>query len=186
MKSFFVKITLFLSCFAIGAGLVWGLRFSRGHAAGAAVKVETTKVSKIRNGKGLEVKFKQIVETQNGLAVEFEITNFENESYFYSSYNEENGTDPLFALHQLKINGREENMRWCGTGLREFELESGESIIFRVYNLSFNWQKNKSIEYGFYFRRDAPAEQSRLYWSEKLPVDDATARILLQEKEKYK
>ena len=149
----------------------------------AEAEVEGVVPQKIRKGKGLEVKFDKFVKTENGLWADFEITNFEDKPYFYRSDMGGNLNAPFFALYQLRINGKDVNMMWCGTGLKEFELKPGESKIFRVFNLGYHWKKNKSVLVGFHFRSEG-SKESQIYWSENLPIDSSTMNLLLKEKEK--
>jgi hypothetical protein len=128
MKKIFLKSIVFFACLAVGGLPFWSSGYLIGNAEGGSENalqppsvidttpsmIETT-VEKKR-GKGLEVRVKEIVDTGQGLAVDFEITNFEDESYFYNSYEQTTNAEPIFLLYSVKINGKEENLGGAGPG----------------------------------------------------------------------
>ncbi len=185
MKNHGSKIAVFLLSFVIGIGFVWSLSLFINNAevrpeSEMKPEPEFETVVKKKQGNGLEVKFKEFVETENGSVADFEITNYESEPYFYHSYRQENALEPLSMLFQVKINGKEEKIYWCGTGLEAYELKPGETKIFRVWNVNSHWKKGKSIQFGFNFGKGSD-KKYQTFWSEILPIDDSTAKRFLRE-----
>ncbi|HEY8562716.1 MAG TPA: hypothetical protein VIL74_20230 [Pyrinomonadaceae bacterium] len=189
MKKYTIRIACFILTFAVGFGLAdllqWAEKTSRTNKAESTAPNNVNQSADVpKRGAGLEVRFREIINTENGLVADFEITNHGAASYFYSSYEENDTTGPFFALYQVKLNGKKENLGWCGTGLQSFALKSNETKIFRVHDLSRHWEKGVSLQYGFLFRRN-DEQKPQTYWSGEIPIDEAAARLLIAEKENF-
>lgn len=189
MKKNSYRIAACLLTFAIGVGLVSIFKSStRLEYNFKAFENNESEQTAFYGKKSfdIEVKFKEFVETEYGLAADFYVTNQGAESAFYRSYSEAKDGEPASIFYEVKVDGKIIYQWRCGTGLMNFEFRPGETRAFRVNGgaLGTMWEKGKSLEVGFFFHTDAD-KRSVLFWSENLPVNEKVAGQLLKDKKRY-
>jgi hypothetical protein len=117
------------------------------------------------NGK-IEVIFKGFVKTDQGLLVETEIINHNTKPAKYWSQSDN------FLHFFIKFNDKAKDMRWCGTGMKEFQLLPGESLksklSARVFEDYLDKKGNLQIGFGFVCEKN----KYRQYWSRKFQIPD--------------
>jgi hypothetical protein len=203
MKRLALKITALLVAFAVGVTVVWifnTLNFASNIDFTNESKIDFTNeqvsqeipILKLNTKKlyptspdgKIEINFIEFSTSKDGLIAEFEVINRNTKPALYSAYSYK-GIDELANLQpQFKINGIHEQLWYCGTGLEEFELKSGESKIIKLNGQSLNNYLNKAnqsiqVGYWFSFRK---SKQAKIFWSEKLQIpDSAKAQLKAEE-----
>lgn len=185
IKKYGPRMTFFVFGLAIGIGFVWlsGLSAVNKWVCSSdvdRVSLENEKITVNERKTGLEIRFKEFVETKDGLAADFEITNHDNEFYTYSAYQPGVGQSFVYFLPRLKLDGKIIEEFRCGMGLKDYLLKSGETKIFRydTGHLSFFWKKEKNFQISFYFKKEN--QEYKEYWSEKLPINESLQEQLLK------
>lgn len=192
MKKYGLKITFFILSFVFGLLLVWFLNvcfksYETYQIDNINLTSETEKTIEKSQKKGITIDFKEFISTKDGLAVDFEITNNGAEIEIFSAYNETDGIEPTYTLPEIKVNGEHLYISQCGTGLMSYVLRPGETKIIRFnsWTLSRFWKEDESFQVGFWFRKIS-TKDSKLYWSEKLPITDSIgAKLLKEQKQKW-
>ena len=137
MKKYGLKILVGLITFAIGVVISWinptgTITYKNCELSQTPIQNVITPTN--RNGK-IEIRFKGYGRTENRPTLIFEITNYNLKSAKYWSFSERT-ISPF-----VKFNGKKREELRCGTGLKEFNLQSGESftteIMADVYTREF-------------------------------------------------
>jgi len=101
--------------------------------------------------------------------LKFRVTNFAGSPVTYMAYAEKS-----LELPMIEINGEEIGLRYCGTGLEDFQLASGEALEVKVPVGLFDHRMPEggaSVRIGYYFREgesDGTISWSQSIWMEKL------------------
>jgi hypothetical protein len=137
----------------------------------------------------LGIRFREFVQTDQGLAADFEITNYSPDAYIYRASFSSEVNDPVYAFPHLKINARPVDVWTCSTGYSEFDLKPGETKIFRHLTgvLGYKWKKGDSAQIGFGFHKRAFfVKPEQTFWSAVLPITDQIAEQLSKEQKKLR
>ena len=182
MKKYGLRISLLVLGFAIGIGFVRLTNLSNY----IPVNTNFNGDSAVVNGQYAEIgiKFKEFVQTENGLVADFEITNYSRDSYIYSANGKAEGLEAVYSQPDLMINGIKVEEWKCGTGYSDYDLKSGETKMFRYYLfwLGYIWKKGLSAQVGFNFRkRSFIVKEYQTYWSENLPITEVIYKKLLEQ-----
>lgn len=192
MKRYAVRaITTFLA-FVIGVGLSYGVNYlNKNSLVNEPVQLESGKSLKpaktgasgnsdnyvktvyptSKNGT-IEVRLVRFEKESSLSAIKLEIINHGVKPAIYSSQDEN------FLFFQVKFNGKEKRLLWCGTGAADFELGPGESITQRIQvaHLYRNLDEKGPVQIGYYF---LVSGKERSFWSEKVEIPgDVEQKIL--------
>jgi hypothetical protein len=92
--------------------------------------------------------------------VEFTVINHSPRPAIYSSYD---GTNMLASV---KYNGKDQHLGYCGTGLKQYVLESGESISFDIISSVFErFSEPRTGKYQGGFWLLFEGKEGQTYWS---------------------
>jgi hypothetical protein len=182
MKKYGIRLIVGLITFTIGLGFVWSdwtknVKFCEPvRKENQLTESQQNKFSTSEAGK-IEVRFKGYGKIENQPAIKFEVINHNLKSAKYSAY-----ANNTLTFVNVKFNGKEDVRYHCGTGLKEFELNSGESIEtevvldYLVYDFLDN---NGKFEFGYYFRLSKDKE-AKNYWSESITISDGMKKEILE------
>jgi hypothetical protein len=144
--------------FMAGLAADWG--FYRIADSLYVVENGSSGTSVIRPGSEIRVKLLTLTETQDGLVGEFEVSNLGSETAYYFGYGKESHCAELisyyFTVERL-------SNCWCGTGLEDQSLASGETVKFEVA------VKEARHPFGIGFTFEMGEERAaRTFWSEHI------------------
>lgn len=191
MKKYGLRFTLFVLSFTFGIGFVWLIGLFSGNRNSCTAdffnsSFENNKIALTERKTGLEIRFKEFVRTKHGIAADFEITNHDYEFYSFRAFPGESENLTFNTHPRAKVDGREIYEFTCGMGMKDFILKSGETRIFSYYGYSLanNWQKGKSLQISFYFKKENEVN-GKEYWTEKLPFTEEVEKQLLKQRKEY-
>ena len=104
------------------------------------------------------VSMKRIVKERLENEVEFLISNNACDPVSYSGYSRDS------LIYKIRYDGKEIEQFWCGTGMQEYELEPGGSLLVKipVSLISNRGKTDSAYSVGFWL---SSKEDSRLLWS---------------------
>jgi len=191
MKSYALRFSFFILCFVFGIGFFWIFNSINKSAeilwsSETLSSIEPEILIGKNQRRGLEVKVKEMIETEIGLAIIFEITNYDKESYAYRAFPVKDRFEPAYPLSELKLDGKKVDEWKCGTGLINYELKPGESKTFRynISNLSYRWKNEAGFQVGFYFSK-GDEKETKLYWSDELMITEPIRKQIIREKKGF-
>lgn len=177
MKKFGLKLLVGLITFAIGVVISWitltvNLTYKDCELSQTPIQNVITPTKP--KGK-IEIRFKGYGRTENRSILIFEITNYNSKSAKYWSFSEKT-ISPF-----VKFNGKKREELRCGTGLKEFKLQSGESftteIMADVYTRDF-LKKQGNFQFGYYFR--IGEEEYKEFWSDPIMISDEWKKEIIE------
>jgi hypothetical protein len=137
--------------------------------------------NKKKSSNKVELNFVEFTEINDAISAKFEIVNNTKEGIIYRAYNNGDDSDEISNTYAIKVNRKDVNLGFCGTGSMPYQLKSGESKTFTVYlnRITDHWKKGKSIQVGFYYNKPLEAKYFTV-WSDNLPIDNKIERKLLE------
>ncbi len=127
MKRLTLSLSLALLTFAAGVAMTWG--YYQISSVFSAKKVVNSRLMESRLKGDLEVEFLRFTETEYGKYAEFEVTNGSSETAYYWGYSKDSHCSDLIRQGR-KV--EQVSFCWCGTGLEEQSLKTGERAKFGV------------------------------------------------------
>ncbi len=180
MKKYGFRLLIGLITFGIGLVFVWTF-LMKNYLSCEPVDLQnqppvyqTTKFSTSPNGK-IEIRFNGYGRIENRPTLIFEVVNLNTKPAKYWSFEEKK----IWA--EVKFNGTEKQEFRCGTGMKEFVLNSGESFTFEIFadGQIFEFlNKNGSFEFGHSFRFDEKDWQQ--FWSEPITISDELKKDIIK------
>lgn len=133
-----------------------------------------------RADKIIQIDFDGITEIDGKLNASFVITNFGDEPFQFHAYEAPAGGRAGNLHYSLELDGKPQPLRWCGTGLKQFELSPGESIRTSVQmsHVAQFWKNGDRIKIGYYLHQRDGKSTSEPYWSDVLPMTPELERYL--------
>lgn len=126
------------------------------------------------NGK-IEVKFNGYKKSENRLTLIFELINHNTKpANYWSEHEKSNWT-------YIKFNGKEKEVRLCGTGIKKFELESGKSFTVEILPDNFFHEylnKDGKIQFGYGF--ELKKDKVEKFWSEPITISEEMKQDFIQ------
>lgn len=131
----------------------------------------------------IQIDFDGITEIDGNLNANFVITNHSDVSFQYASGGPPVKGEQAALQFQVEIEGKQQYMMWCGTGLKEFSLSPGESIRTSVpmSHIANFWKKGQKIRIGYYLYQRDGKSRSEPYWSDVVPMTPELERYLERE-----
>lgn len=172
MKKYGLRVLVGLIAFVIGLIGFWFLvterKFHIQFHDNVTLDSETQIVKHSTNPNGkVEIRFVGYGKSENRPTLKFEIINHNSSPAKYWSFSEK----AVWTFVKFKGKQREE---WrCGTGSREFILNSGESFEIEVLADLQTYEflkKDGFFEFGYYFKTDA--KDAKMFWSEPIKLSD--------------
>ncbi|HRH43545.1 MAG TPA: hypothetical protein PKY82_18090 [Pyrinomonadaceae bacterium] len=191
MKNLGLRVLVGLVAFGLGVIGVWLLvsevKFNSycNQTMSHTREIPGSLISTKQNGK-IEIHFKSFNQIDNEVFAEFFAENNTKEMLYYSGYEtEENSTD-IFTPFSIKVDGKEMDKGWCGTGLITYPIKVGEVKLFKIPAMAFisEWKKGKKLQLGFNFSKSSTRNYQTI-WSENLPISGETENFFIQRKEEY-
>lgn len=164
MRKYIIRIGLFVLSFAFGISVVvlLSLMYSPQHSV--IVSIEDKKLEEDVKLEDVTIVFNRFTHTRFGVAVEFEVTNNTDHSFYYNDYLDRNSQEYLSSETEFKINGIEYDV-WRPENGTVLELKPNETKIFRSAPLKAEWHNAEPAEIGFELARYNVFET---YWSKPL------------------
>jgi hypothetical protein len=187
MKKYGFRFIVGLITFTIGLSFVWSnwtknVKFCElVTKENQLTESQQNKFSTSENGK-IEIRFIGYGKIENQPTIKFEVINHNLKSAKYSAY-----ANNTLTFLSVKFNGKEDERYHCGTGLKEFELNSGESfeteevLDYLVYDFL---DINGKFEFGHYFRLSNDKE-AKTYWSESIIISDRMKKEILESSSRF-
>jgi hypothetical protein len=122
----------------------------------------------------IEIRFKKYGQTEKQPTLIFEIINHNTEPVKYASQTEG------YAFPYVKFNNREEEVWLCGTGMKEFEIQPGNSLTVEFIASHFLYKyldKKGELQVGFNLKKGQ--NHYKKFWSEKYNVSDEMKREII-------
>ncbi|HMS41159.1 MAG TPA: hypothetical protein PKE69_13090 [Pyrinomonadaceae bacterium] len=177
MKKYGLKLLVGLITFAIGLVISWlNLTVNITYKDCELSQTPIQKVIIPTNGNGkIEIRFKGYGRIENRPTLIFEITNYNSKSAKYWSFSEKT-ISPF-----VKFNGKKREELRCGTGLKEFKLQSGKSftteIMADIYTREF-LKKQGKFQFGYYFSFEE--QESKEFWSDPIMISDEWEKDIIE------
>lgn len=179
MKKYGLRVLVGLIAFAIGISFViWNLNELE-ICPITPINTEQTEISSptyptTPKGK-IEVRFVKYGRVENRATLIFELINHNTKS---ASYWSERGKS---NWTYIKFNGKEKEVFLCGTGMREFELEAGNSFTIEVLADNFFHEyldKKGKIQFGYGF--ELKKDKFEKFWSEPITISEEMKQDIIK------
>ena len=170
MKKYLFRILVGLLAFGIGIIATWFLYSRASYELSCNKFCISPKLKKATqqtpNGK-VEVHFKEFKQTEKGLVVSLKVINNSPDSIYYTLVDSDTSPD-----ERIKFNDEIDlPVSYCGmSSFKSKHLHSGESILFEAFALKLEpfIEKSGQLNIGYSFKKDE--EESKIYWSESIPI----------------
>lgn len=183
MKKIFFRIIVSLITFTLGVTIAWFFYSITLQEVAKAVFTELeepeppiAKKPVPTSPKGeVEISVKQFVQTEAGLALEVEITNYNSRPAVYYSYSK----DKMFT--GVKYNDKIDVLYICLSGAENFELQAGESLTVQIKDQRFYTHLNEDGDFQIGFGFKFGEKDYKDFWSSKFRIPDEAKERLRNE-----